>query len=198
MNGKAKLHYADLIFGIDKTQPQTTMVVYELLTSYLPGAKRIVEIGVFEGLTTRMLAERSDSDALEYEVDPFFTGRLGICSGERLARSYNPHHLANGKIRLFSKLSTDVGDDVQIPVDLMFIEGDHSLESVTNDWAFWTERLKRGAVVAMHDTLLTPDKPPCYTLESIQYYRNDISHDWLFELIAQQDSMSVLQKRKPL
>ncbi len=195
MIGKSALHYARVILGIDEPQTQTTSAERELLASFLPGAKRIVEIGVFEGLTTRMLAERSDSDAVIYGIDPFFTGRLGISWGERIARSYNSRHLASGKLRLVPKLSTNVDGEVPTPVDFVFIDGDHSLDGVTKDWAYWTERLKPGGVIAMHDTLLTPEKPPGYTLGSIDYFRNFICHDARFELLCQQDSMSVLKKR---
>ena len=79
--------------------------------------------------------------------------------------------------------------------DLVFVDGDHSLDGITADWAHWTERLARGGIVALHDTLLTPNKPPGYTLGSIEYFRDHIRHDPHFEIIKQRDSLSVLRKR---
>ena len=196
MIGHSAMHYVRVVAGLDEPQTQTTLAERELLASFLPGAKRIVEIGVFEGLTTRMLAERADADAVIYGIDPFFSGRLGISWGERIARNYNARHIASGKLRLVAKFSTEVDGDVPTPVDLVFIDGDHSLDGITKDWAYWTERLKPGGgIIALHDTLLTPEKPPCYTLGSIEYFRDHISHDPRFELVKQQDSMSVLRKR---
>ena len=87
--GHSVIHYARVLAGLDQPQTQTTAAEREVLASFLPGAKRVVEIGVFEGFTTRMLAERADRDAVIYGIDPFFSGRLGISWGERIARSYN-------------------------------------------------------------------------------------------------------------
>jgi predicted O-methyltransferase YrrM len=193
--GKSAIHYARVVAGLDEPQTQTTPAERELLASFLPGAKRIVEIGVFEGRTTRILAERADADAVIYGIDPFFSGRLGISWGERIARSYNGRHLTSGKLQLVAKYSTEVDGVVPTPIDLVFIDGDHSLEGITKDWAYWTERLKPGGIIALHDTLLTPEKPPGYSLGSIEYFRDHIRHDVRFELVKQQDSMSVLRKR---
>lgn len=195
MIARAPLHYLGVVAGLEQPQTQTTLAERELLASFLGGAKRIVEIGVFEGYTTRFLAERADNDAVIFGVDPFFAGRLGICWGERIARKYNVRHLASGKLRLVMKFSTEVDGDVPAPVDLVFIDGDHSLDGITKDWAYWSERLKPGGIIALHDTLLTPEKPPGYSLGSIEYFRNHIRHDTRFELVKQQDSMSVLRKR---
>jgi predicted O-methyltransferase YrrM len=195
MIGNSVLHYARFVVGLDEPQTQTTMAERELLAAFLPGAKRIVEIGVFEGRTTRMLVECADSDAVIYGIDPFFRGRLGISWGERIARLYNRYHIASGRLRLVTKFSTDVDGDVQTPVDYVFIDGDHSLNGITKDWAYWSERLRPGGIIALHDTLLTPEKPPGYSLGSIEYFRDHISHDTRFELAEQQDSMSVMRKR---
>lgn len=195
MIGKSVIHYGRVLAGLDQPQTQTTVAEREVLASFLPGAKRIVEIGVFEGFTTRLLAERADPGAVIYGVDPFFSGRLGISWGERIARSYNHEHLTSGKVRFVAKLSTEVAEDVPSPVDLVFIDGDHSLDGIKADWAFWKERLTPGGIIALHDTLLTSDKPLGYTLGSIEYFREHICQDPRFEIVRQRDSLSVLRKR---
>ncbi len=193
--GHSFFHYVRVLAGLDLPQTQTTQAERELLASFLSGAKRIVEIGVFEGYTTRILAERADADAVIYGIDPFLAGRLGICWGERIARSYNGRYLASGKIRFIAKFSTDVGEDVPTPVDVIFIDADHSLPGISADWAFWSERTAPNGIVALHDTLLTQDKPRGYTLGSIEYFRDHIRHDRRFDVVGQQDSLSVLRKR---
>jgi len=165
-----------------------------MLCSFLPGRKQIVEIGVFEGFTTRLLAEQSDKDAVVYGVDPFFAGRLGISWGERIAMSYNRRHLASGKLRLVRKLSTDVGEGVPRHVDFVFIDGDHTLAGIGADWAFWSERIVPGGVIALHDTVLTPDKHPGYMLGSHIHFRDHIRHDRRFNVAKQKDTLSVLRK----
>jgi len=183
-----------MLAGLDLPQTQTTPAERELLASLLPGAKRVVEIDVFEGFTTRTLAERADADAVIYGIDPFLAGRLGIFWGEHIARSYNGRHLASGKIRFIAKFSTEVDDDVPTPVDLVFIDGDHSLLGISTDWACWSERVALGGIIALHDTLLTSDKPRGDTLGSIEYFRDHIRHDPCFGIVRQRDSLSVLRK----
>ena len=195
MIGSAAFHYIGVVAGLYRPETQTTQAEREVLASFLPGAKRIVEIGVFEGFTTRMLAEHADADSIIYGIDPFFVGRLGICWGERIARNYNRKYVRSGKVRFVPKLSTEVDGDVRFPVDFVFIDGDHSLDGIKADWAYWSDRLARGGIIALHDTLLTPEKPFGYTLGSIDYFRDHIRHDARFELLCQQDSMSVLKKR---
>jgi len=193
--GRSALHYARVLAGLDRPQTQTTAAERELLASFLPGAKRVVEIGVFEGYTTRVLAERADADSVIYGIDPFLTGRFGISWGERIARIYNGRYLTSGKIRFIAKRSTDVDEEVPTPVDLVFIDGDHSLPGISADWAYWSERVGSGGIIALHDTLLTPDKPMGYMLGSIEYFRDHIQHDSRFEIVRQKDSLSVLRKR---
>ena len=193
--GHSAVHYACVFMGLDRPQTQTTLAEREVLSSLLPGAKRIVEIGVFEGFTTRMLAEKSDADAVVYGIDPFFVGRLGISWCRRTALSYNRRHVASGKVKFISKLSTDAGSDIPDSVEYIFVDGDHSLAGIKADWKFWSERLASGGIIALHDTLLTLEKPVGYSLGSIEYFRDHIQHDPRFETLAQQDSLSVLKKR---
>lgn len=194
MIGKSFAHYVAVAIGSELPQTQTTEVERELLTKHLPGRKRIVEIGVYEGFTTRILAEASDPDATIYGVDPFFTGRLGICWGLLIAESYNRKHLASGKLKLVRTLSTEVRDRVPQAVDFVFIDADHSLEGIAADWAFWSARIEPDGIIALHDTLLTPDQPQSAELGSHQYFRSYIQHDPRFETVGQIDSLTVLRE----
>ena len=72
MIGKTLRHYLGVLRGAELPQTQTSCAERDLLGEYLSGKKSIVEIGVFEGLTSRVLAAASDSDAIIYGVDPFF------------------------------------------------------------------------------------------------------------------------------
>ncbi|WP_340644583.1 hypothetical protein [Phenylobacterium sp.] len=88
MIGRSAVHYVRFVVGLDQPQMQTTPAEPDVLSSFLPGAKRIVEVGVFEGFTTRVLAEGADRDAVViYGIDPCFSGRLGISLGEAIAGS---------------------------------------------------------------------------------------------------------------
>ena len=104
-------------------------------------------------------------------------------------------HRFVGNGRVGPTLSTQVAGDVRSPVDLVGSDGEPSRDGKTADRAYSRDRLARGGIIALHDTLLTPEKPFGYTLGSIDYFRDHIRHDARFELLCQQDSMSVLKKR---
>lgn len=194
MIGRTFAHYLAVLAGRALPRTQTTPAERDLLAQLLPGRRHVVEIGVFEGFTTRILAERSDPAAKVYGVDPFFTGRLGVSWGLEIASAYNRRHLASGKLRLVRTLSTTVGHEVPKTVDYVFIDGDHSLAGIAADWAFWSNRLAPAGIIALHDTLLVPGRAKAAELGSHQYFRSHIRHDARFEIIAQQDSLAVLRK----
>lgn len=196
MNGKTALHCLRVLAGLDRPQTQVTDAENKALTSYLPGRKKIVEIGVFEGGTTHLFAERSDDDAVVFGIDPFVKGRLGISWTELIARHYNKRHLASGKIQFLSKFSTAIEEtDIAPPIDFLFIDGDHSLDGITADWTKWREWVPSGGIIALHDTLLTQDKPNGYALGSVEYFHNHIQYDPDFDLLMQKDSLSVMRKK---
>ena len=195
MIGKAFTHYLGVLRGAELPYTQTTCAERDLLGEYLPGKKSIVEIGVFEGLTSRVLAAASDSDAIIYGVDPFFSGRLGICWGLQITKHYNRDYISAGKLKLVKTLSIEVGDQIPTPVDYVFIDGDHSLEGITADWAFWSSRVISGGIIALHDTVLRPDQGKSSELGSHRYFQSHIQHDSRYELIHQVDSLSVLRSR---
>lgn len=191
MTGGTLLHYLLVLTGLEQPQTQTSEAERGMLCNFLTGRRNIVEIGVFEGFTTRLLAENADPGATIYGVDPFFRGRLGISWGEKITTTYNRRHIASGRIRLIRTLSTEVAKQVPARVDFVFIDGDHSLQGITDDWAFWADRLASGGVIALHDTLLVPGK---VELGSHQFFRSHIKHDVRFTIVGQQDSLSILKK----
>ena len=166
-----------------------------MLRKFIRGCKLIVEIGVFEGFTTRMFAESCDPDAVIYGVDPFFTGRLGISWGLRIAKCYNRQHLSRGRVNFVRTLSIEVRQEVPTRIDFVFIDGDHSLQGITSDWAFWSSRTQSGGIIALHDTLLPVGRSKSFELGSHQYFASHIQHDERFEIVGQVDSLSVLRRR---
>ncbi len=192
--GRTALHYLHVLSGRELPQTQTTDAERAALVSYLPGRKRIVEVGVFEGFTTRLLAESSDCDAVVYGVDPFFRGRLGISWGLKIATTYNRQFLRSGKLKLVRAMSTQVADAVPLSVDYVFIDADHAIKAIAADWTFWSDRLRLGGTIALHDVILVPGKSHASEFGSHKYFRTHIRNDRRFEIIAQQDSLAILKK----
>lgn len=190
------MHYAGVLLGLEQPQTQTTEAERSLLCEHVPEKKVLVEVGVFEGFTTRLLAEAADHDAIVYGVDPFFAGRIGISWGLRIATAVNRKHLANGRLRFVRALSTEVGSSIPDTVDFVFIDADHSLDGISADWMFWSKRCRPGGVIALHDTIPCARDDGKPELGSHRYFRSAISRDDRFDLVASADSLSVLMKRR--
>jgi len=194
MVGGTFLHYVRVLRDRELPQTQTSKAERDLLIKYLAGRKRIVEVGVFEGFTTRLFADYADADATIYGVDPFFRGRLGLSWGLRITSAYNRKHLRSGRVKLVRTCSIAVGNQVPEDVDFVFIDGDHSLEAVRDDWSFWSTRVMQGGVIGLHDTLLPLGAPKDAGFGSHQYFKSHIQQDPRFEIMDQQDSLSILRK----
>jgi predicted O-methyltransferase YrrM len=123
------------------------------------GARRVVELGVYEGSSALVLARALSAEAQLHLVDPFAdaTGwalrpgwrasatatRLAVRRATLLGGPTVHWHLAR---------SQDVGRTwTGGPVDLVFIDGDHSPEGCREDWEFWHPHLSPAGSICFHD-----------------------------------------------
>jgi predicted O-methyltransferase YrrM len=114
----------------------------------LPKHPRIINIGAGSGTSGLSFAE-SRRDATIWTIDISAGGPLGGLENERNA-------FAN-KERLTLPIQM-LGDSKSIgatwayePVDLVYIDGDHSYEGCLGDILNWRDHLKVGGLIAIHD-----------------------------------------------
>jgi predicted O-methyltransferase YrrM len=133
-----------------------------LLTRLARGARRVVELGVYEGSSALVFCDALEPAAELHLVDPFVdeegwalrAGWRATPTATRLAvwrraRSGGP------KIRWHIARSQDVGRTWPGPaVDLVFIDGDHSPHACREDWEVWHRHVGPTGVVAFHDARL--------------------------------------------
>ena len=130
-----------------------------LLAKLAKDARRVVELGVYEGSSALVLCRALGAGAELHLVDPFIdsTGwalprgarasatatRLAV---RRAARRKGP------AVRWHFSRSQDVGRSwTGGPVDLVFIDGDHSPEGCREDWEVWHGHVSPGGAVSFHD-----------------------------------------------
>lgn len=188
-------HYLAHALRIAPAETQTSPAERTLLADVARGRRRGVEIGVYEGVNTRMIAQAMAPEGRLYGVDPFFTGRLGICWSEWIARREIRRTRRAAHVELVRMLSHEASHTISGDFDLLFIDGDHSLQGITTDWHDWSGRIEPGGVVALHDVLLTDAVGGGRRLGSHEYFESTISKDDRFEQIAAADSMVVLRRR---
>jgi predicted O-methyltransferase YrrM len=197
MKAKTLIHTIKYFFGMDDADTQTSSREREVLKRLAKNAHKVLEIGVFEGHSTKSLATSMTSGVL-YAVDPFFPGRLGISYGLllthqqiRKANKINPHVT----VKLIKDFSYNLAKDKSITeFDLIFIDGDHSLEGIKQDYNDWADRIKSGGYLALHDTRVPSYNPNVKNLGSYEYFESVIKYDSRFQLVEQVDSLSILRR----
>ena len=74
-------------FGLAAAETQTSVAERECLAHYAAGRKRLVEVGVWHGVTTCVLRKAMASDGVLFAVDPYPVGRLGLSAQRLIART---------------------------------------------------------------------------------------------------------------
>lgn len=126
----------------------------------------IVEIGAYRGRSTIALSAGARASTPVYVVEPherimkddaeLFGPEDRGAFFENMVRSG-----AYRNVRLLNVSSEVIAPGWQLPVGLLWIDGDHSYEGVCRDWACWSSHLLPGAVVVFddaHDESIGPYK----------------------------------------
>jgi predicted O-methyltransferase YrrM len=129
-----------------------------LLAELARGRRRVVEIGVFEGSSAIVLCDVLEPGAELHLIDPFGHQPNALREGaaatewatrrvvERAARRTN-----GPRLQWHVDFSASVAERWNLPVDLVFIDGDHSEIGVTKDWEMWHPFVVEGGTVLFHD-----------------------------------------------
>lgn len=135
-----------------------------LLRELAPGRRTAVEIGVYEGSSALVLCEALPRDADLHLIDPFIhvehalrPGWRGVEKATRAVVDRAARRRGGPRVTWHIGLSEEVATIWPRPVDLVFIDGDHSEAATTLDWQLWHPFVEPGGVIAFHDARL--DRP---------------------------------------
>jgi len=195
MRGNALAHYLKVRLGFAEPHTQTTSSERSVLEKYAKNASVGIEIGVYEGVNTSLIARNMKSEGRLYGIDPFFKGRAGICYSKLIALHNLKKTQTIGKVTLIEKLSSDAAADVPERIDFMFIDGDHSYEGIAKDWELFSCKIVPGGIIALHDTSVPDFDPERSKLGSVSFFAQVISKDLAFEKLETADSMNVLRRK---
>jgi hypothetical protein len=140
-----------------------TQAEADLLAELAATARTAVEIGVYEGSSALVLVRSLPPDAVLHLVDPFVDDR-GLAAGWR-GTAWATRRVVDRAVRerggptlrWHLEPSQDAGRRWATPVDLVFVDGDHSLETCRLDWEQFSRWVQPGGVVVFHDA--RQDKP---------------------------------------
>lgn len=182
--------------GLLRPATQTTAAERACIARHATGRKRLVEIGVFNGMTTLEIRKVMAPDAILWAVDPFPKGKLGFCLDERIAR-HTIGRSENGSVEFVLMTGTEAArrhrDTNLLAVDFIFIDGDHSWSGIEADWTGWLPLVAPGGVIALHDSRSYPGR--VVTHDSARYTAEVVRLDPRVEVIDEVDTITVLRVR---
>ncbi len=133
------------------------------------GAKRVVEIGVYEGSSALALCEALEPGAELHLVDPFGSHPDALPSGwgatewatrKVLARAQRRRGPDAPSVYWHIALSHELAARWEGEVDVVFIDGDHSEAGCELDWSSWCGLVAPGGRVVFHDARAEPARGP--------------------------------------
>jgi len=146
--------------------PRTSLTAAEqgLLRTLAARRQNVIEVGVYEGATSAVLAAAIDPAGRVLLVDPFEPA-LKI---ERLLRFSCPRLIARRavrpwrrRVRFVRTRSVEAASLLgsERPAELIFIDADHRYEAVREDFLTWRALLAPGGRIAFHDSRPCPARP---------------------------------------
>jgi predicted O-methyltransferase YrrM len=189
------LHFLKWTVGLASPGTQTTDAERACLLRHATGRRRLAEIGVWHGVTTRLLMRAMAPDGVYFAIDPYPVGRLGFSTQMVIARR-GVSRVRNGRVIWLRTSGAEAAADprfLEHPIDFVFIDGDHRYEALQADWEAWAELIGPGGLVALHDSRSTPLRP-IDDAGSVRYTDEVILRDPRFRLIEQVETLSVLRR----
>lgn len=198
------LAFVQFLLGLRGPRTAVSPAETELLRELAQGKRSIVEVGVYEGATSRELCSVMCPDGLIYLVDCYRPGVrierwLGMSFARHVARSMvKPWKRQTRFIRMdsLSAAAAAAGHLLDQPAELIFIDADHSYEAVREDFLAWSAQLAEDGVLAFHDSRpcparrdLTPSTGPVRLSGEI---RDGRFGPW--EVVATADSVTAFRR----
>src|ERR1044071_5258820 len=187
-------HYLRYMVGVDQAHTQTTEAERSLLGRLAGGRKVIVELGVFEGVSSLILRTAMDKDAELYCIDPFPKGRL-LFSPQRSISRKEIAKCRNGAVHLLRCYSYEAIKNWTKPVDLLYMDADHSFEGALRDFRQWTQFIQSGGLILIHTSRCSANKIVPDTCGPLRLVNEIIARDSGFKIDSYVDSITVVEKR---
>jgi predicted O-methyltransferase YrrM len=171
--------------GLRPPLAQHTADEHAALRRWAVGRKRLVEIGVAEGVSAMALREGMDEEGTLWLIDPFHLSRVPILNFMKRTAHHAVDEVRRGRAVWIEKFSQDVVRNWSGAIDLLLIDGDHSEAGVERDWKDWSPFVSRGGVVIFHDAQvfeggwLTPEYGPVKLVDRV--FRQCSEGDWTIQ-----------------
>ena len=129
--------------------------------------KIILEVGTANGGTLFLFSRLADSRAKIISVD-LPGGEFGGGYPKWKINLYKSFSLPSQKLYLLRENSHSVSTRKRVeeimgtmPIDFLFIDGDHTYEGVKKDFKMYSPLVKKGGIIAFHDIAMHPPEKNC-------------------------------------
>ena len=189
-------HFVKWTLGLHAAEAVTSASEAEALAGHARGKKRLAEIGVWQGGTTKRLRAVMAPDATLYAVDPFPRGRLGF-STQRLIATHEVASISNGTVVWIRRTAAEAAADPRVRdgggFDFVFLDALHTYEGLREEWNAWSPMVEPGGVIAVHDSRSSPGghSPD---VGGVRFTSEVILRDPRFELAETADSLTILRR----
>lgn len=119
----------------------------DLCNKYIKPTDTIVEVGSFQGVSSRTIALHCEK---LYCVDPWEWE--ATIHAEQIFDSILSEYPNINKIKLKSQEASLLFEDHSL--DLVYIDGDHSYNALKNDISYWINKIKINGYIAGHDNYI--------------------------------------------
>jgi predicted O-methyltransferase YrrM len=181
--------------GLAAAETQTNEAERDCLARHARGKRRLAEVGVWHGVTTRRLLAAMAADGVLFAVDPYPPGRLGVSLPRIIARR-EVGRLRRGRVEWIRRTGVEAARDPNVlaaGLDFVFLDGVHTYEGLRGDWEAWSPLVVPGGVVALHDSRSSADRQ-IDDAGSVVYTREVIRADPRFELCEVVDTLTVVRR----
>lgn len=191
--------------GLRKASTSVSAVEHQLLTNLSDGKRCIVEVGVYEGVTSELFCRSMHPEGRLYLVDPFFPET-------RLEKLFNvsfTRWVAEKTVKPWSsrfefvrRPSTVAAAELPLRgrAELIFVDARHDYASVLEDFQCWSPMLAEGATIAFHDSHICPARPELQPADGPVRLMTEITggRHGPWEVVDTADSVTVVRRRKGL
>ena len=128
-------------------------------------------------------------------VDPFHLSRnpffnTGRWAARRTLAAQHKNHEVN--VYFVEKYSETAAKEWRSPLEFLFIDGDHSYDSVLADWNAWSPFVVPSGVVAFHDAIRAAGHPdgPARVVDDL--FRKEAIPGWT--IVEEVDTLAVVRR----
>jgi predicted O-methyltransferase YrrM len=183
--------------GLARAETQTSEAERACLARHAANRRRLVEVGVWHGVTTCRLRRVMAADGVLFGVDPYPPGRLGF-SAQRVIARREVSGSPRGEVRWLrltgEEAARRLAEAGEPPVDFVFIDGEHSYDGLRRDWEAWSGLVAPGGVAALHDSCSSAERD-IEDAGSVRYTREVIRRDARYEVAEVVDTLTVLRRK---